>query len=724
VADLVISGQQAKLWKEIIGADGDFARRALVEPIVVSALEYFSASDSAARERQLGPQTPITKALQDSIHHWVSEANLSDWSARVTSGGLGLQKRHVLDLGCGEGYLGRWLSRAGVSYTGIEPSAELVVAAESHAPPDCSFVRATIEAFCGAQPRMSRPDLIVAIAVLEHCEDPGRTLRALHGFLQSRNWMDVPILVATLDQDFFTPGRSAAEKSKVNVKIDGHEWDPFWVASSAYWEFLFSDSRFHVLEQRPVHVPLLPNFISEKLVHTYYKQFGAGECRTAPRRGPFHFWVIRPRRIADECNGKLMVSVKNGEKVDSIGNLGWAIYTVSEGVISYTDRFIRPMEFSEGMTFGQYEVGRNYISSRILGNLVAIRDSTLGPCELISDINKKLELDGGNWIKPFFNDLLFYVTSQRFAGYIDAARANGKSRVLGVAPENRVRSYAASILSLLANAVNTDAHPILRFSASDYMHYVKGESERTGRGPDSQDSSVVLSFVQNGIVDCFNLRDIHSPARLLEMSTEELASGRYADVGLVAAIYIFDCMGIDVSHNHEMDLPHLAIAIADRLGLSLAPEERKWVSEDRTSVDKIIDDICVDIDGVDVDVNRIRAQINDFLSEVDLHIKVRKSGGESYSRNFGPIVVVHDVWALLSVVLDEPEMYRAPKPGYMEMNKYLESVSSGLAHRSRVIAYMRACVEHAGRSSGLHDFTIRTKCNEPRGQAVEQCCVM
>lgn len=87
-----------------------------------------------------------------------------------------LEDKRALDVGCGAGLLAEPLARLGAEVTGVEPSAELVEAARTHAEGQrlaIDYRQGTVEQVPG------RFDLITAMEVIEHTADPQAFLGAL-----------------------------------------------------------------------------------------------------------------------------------------------------------------------------------------------------------------------------------------------------------------------------------------------------------------------------------------------------------------------------------------------------------------------------------------------------------------------------------------------------------------------------------------------------------------
>lgn len=92
--------------------------------------------------------------------------------------------RRVLDLGCGDGYLGAILARRGYEVIGVDRAGGSV-------PPGVTLIEADLDA--GLPPLPGQFDFVLCADILEHLRDPLALLRQLPGLLAPSG-----VLVASL----------------------------------------------------------------------------------------------------------------------------------------------------------------------------------------------------------------------------------------------------------------------------------------------------------------------------------------------------------------------------------------------------------------------------------------------------------------------------------------------------------------------------------------------
>jgi Methyltransferase domain len=304
-SDDIFEGEFAARWIKGMGTYGDPIRTSLVNPIVAFVADHFVANPLRPQDRS--PRNLIQQALykvadelanatyrpQDRpLHQWHADAE------RLAALYPHLKKSVVWDLGCGEGYLGRWLAAQGATCVGVEPSKPLFTHASAKATPTTPLFPPTIDEFLKHHARQCldwKPTLMTLIAVLDGCRDPDRTLDQINSFMR-KNLIDIPLLVTTFDPDFFCAGLPKNPVNSGSIRI--FETDhPFTMRDPAEWELTFADHNFHVLDQRPIHLDTLPPNLTRYVLDLCRDQilFNADTVDLiAPRQGPFYFWIIAP----------------------------------------------------------------------------------------------------------------------------------------------------------------------------------------------------------------------------------------------------------------------------------------------------------------------------------------------------------------------------------------------------------------------------------------------
>jgi cyclopropane fatty-acyl-phospholipid synthase-like methyltransferase len=181
----------------------------------------------------------VRQVYDENARSWVrtSQVVLSDFTGRpAVLEELGdLRGAHVLDLGCGEGYVARLIADAGAaSVHGIDVSAEMVAKARAATPPisRCAFSFAAGDATtANALPR-DRFDRIIAVFMFNYvsCRRMRSTLeiaRAHLGpggrFVFSVPHPCFPFMREPASPFYFEPG-SHDYFSGVDAEFEGHIW--------------------------------------------------------------------------------------------------------------------------------------------------------------------------------------------------------------------------------------------------------------------------------------------------------------------------------------------------------------------------------------------------------------------------------------------------------------------------------------------------------------------
>ncbi|MBK7659639.1 MAG: hypothetical protein IPJ28_10995 [Betaproteobacteria bacterium] len=148
----------------------------------------------------------------------------------------------------------------GVCYGGVEPSPDLYKAAlRDERLGNASLVQKTIRDYCNHDSCAfaDAPTLISIIGVADLLADPEGDMGALFDFLARRKWLNVPLLVATFDPDFFLPGLPIHDDVRLTSAHYGVN-ETLRIRDPAVWETLFVNCGFHLLEQRPLHISSMP----------------------------------------------------------------------------------------------------------------------------------------------------------------------------------------------------------------------------------------------------------------------------------------------------------------------------------------------------------------------------------------------------------------------------------------------------------------------------------
>src|SRR4051794_23738798 len=142
-------------WAAAMGEHGDYWREVLINPLALAVAERLAAGGD-----------PFAGSAFEA---------LVERPASTSLGGV-----HLVDLGCGEGCLGRLVSGRGATYSGLDGSQALLAIARQRADPGLRFAHADLERAAGSALRdLPAPSLVTAIALLDHMEDVTGFLEAL-----------------------------------------------------------------------------------------------------------------------------------------------------------------------------------------------------------------------------------------------------------------------------------------------------------------------------------------------------------------------------------------------------------------------------------------------------------------------------------------------------------------------------------------------------------------
>ncbi len=746
--DDVIKRERAKAWENVIGHYGDPIRMTVVNWLVARALDYFGSE--GGRNRIAKPHALIQKsiaALSVAYNEPIDTQNEKLIAKHLDRSSLAkefpsLARTSLLDLGSGNGYLGGWLSKHEVKYTGVEASAELHKAAKRDKRlANASLVQATIRDFCKSQEyqRDTAPTLISIIGVVELLADPKEDMGLLLDFLARRKWLNVPILVATFDPDFFLPGLPIRDDEYYTAAHYGVN-EKLRIRDPAVWEELFVDCGFHLLEQRPLHISSMAPALSTHLHELHERIFASNTsvsygntgnmARVPPRQGPFYFWLLYPRNatIGSRVETPLPMShhvevFEQSEVLSALGNLGSRVYRVIEGSASFESPETGRMDFGKNALFGQLETSCNYVSSRVFGMLSTAKDSQL------EVINSRQVLDYLNQSKHFTNELflslLHHLSTVQFTPFVSAKRSDTKrmSKVLtgrGYSLQ-LVQNIAACLLQASANAVPGASSASYRsrilvelggvqIGKFVYGQHVKREADKL--------FDILPELVQANVIDCFS-------AYMLEHSGAQEEFNQIEDVpekgigplhiGWQAARFIHHGRLVRDAKEEDEDISGLALAISAFLGSKNDRSEFKkhW---DRMNEIELHDheqsggrghaktkpmprtkqehrNYAVELVQCS---EKEREKLSIFLDRLHVGFDYNEKSGFAKDCGLSRFMVVRDIWALLACLLDEADMWNTSKKK-INLVDYVKQETQ----KPRIIAYIQECIAHAGRQSGL-----------------------
>lgn len=95
---------------------------------------------------------------------------------------LPTSRRHVFEIGCGNGALGRWLAEQGYRVTGIDPSESGVSEAKAQAPDGNEYYVRSVSDDLAVE--FGTFPILVSLEVIEHCYSPAAFMKAAANLLE------------------------------------------------------------------------------------------------------------------------------------------------------------------------------------------------------------------------------------------------------------------------------------------------------------------------------------------------------------------------------------------------------------------------------------------------------------------------------------------------------------------------------------------------------------
>ncbi len=760
-SDDVIAGVRAKAWHNVIGRYGDPVRMVLINKLVIHALNHFSSGvdrQSIAKPHRLIQESisTLNVSSEHSIEAQVPElVKAHEDKQRLAVDFPSLEGTSLLDFGSGNGYLGGWLSTLGVRYTGVEPSVDLHKAARGDSRLiDASLFDKSMLHFCECDlyPHPIAPTLITMIGVVDLLADPAASLHALFDFLARREWLNVPVLVATFDPDFFLPGLPVHEFVRQASAPYGVT-ETLGIRDPAAWEELFTNCGFHLLEQRPLHISGLPGPLSQHL-HKLHEQHFARDpsvpdggikggdrisaTRVPPRQGPFYLWLLCPRNAAIEqrtavAENKTAIephqieSFTKDEVLSVIGNLGPRVFQVLKGRALFKSPQTGPMPFGPGSSFGQMEAACNYVSSRVFGELIADTNSQLLTTNS-RQILRQLTVSS-LYSDKLFLSLLRHLDSVRFKSFVTAKRIDDQtSRVLTGKSYSPlfVSNIAACLLQACAKVIADAGKNAYR--SRILVELTEGEMGEFIYGQDVHRETDKLLEILPVLVGA-NVIDTFSPYLLAsigvhlnieefdEISGNEVSAlhiGLHAALHAARFIHHYFPPQQDASSEIE-ELSDLAMAISAFLGFSSDRDtfRTEWIERQKAerrsnkqaqkkgasktqAMPTTSEDRREYALGLVACSNDDRERLRCFLNKVRSGFNYNEQG--NFARRYGlsRFIVVRDIWALIACLLDRDDMWKST----LKVNSARDYMASPEA-KLRIIAYIQECIAHAGRQSGF-----------------------
>lgn len=268
-----------KAWIELGRANGDVYRRYLINPVIHGLL----ASPNSANA-----PSPIHDALAKWYGRYCKEGEASgeeceppsdEWYDALQS--MTVNVNSVLDLGCGEAYRGRWLSKASVKYVGVDVSKLLLASALAEKRFECFVADLdTPKPLEGIWREAVPPDLVLAITLLDQLEHPEYLLADIAALYKTRH--TGKMLVVTCNPEFY--GHTGEGKQPVAARIatiDGDDGGVAYLRSRQSLRKLFRDAGMHVVDEASLQLPA-----------RLAKLRGFDSANLNLSQSPFVFWLL------------------------------------------------------------------------------------------------------------------------------------------------------------------------------------------------------------------------------------------------------------------------------------------------------------------------------------------------------------------------------------------------------------------------------------------------
>jgi len=268
-------------WLQLSKNYGDIYRRLLVNPIISGLLQQQDSLQEpplfAALYQWLNEDGKSFEPLPDKPDSWYAA-----WSTRTLP-----QKIRILDIGCGDGYRGRWLKHKRVTYKGIDGSDQLVAAGQA-SKLDVNLDNLELPGVIAknlSNWNGEHPHWIFLITVLDHLKNPQQLLSEiaqLYDYGDEGN-----IFVVTCNPRFYRQPITTDGSKPTTVEIEtikeGDAHVQVYFRTRTHLRRLFRDAGLHVIDELS---PWLPNLLA----------YLRGEIREEAFNGaipPLHFWLLR-----------------------------------------------------------------------------------------------------------------------------------------------------------------------------------------------------------------------------------------------------------------------------------------------------------------------------------------------------------------------------------------------------------------------------------------------
>jgi 2-polyprenyl-3-methyl-5-hydroxy-6-metoxy-1,4-benzoquinol methylase/CRP-like cAMP-binding protein len=282
--------EQAQLvepWAQAMGEHGDYWRQVLINPLVLAVAERVAAGGD-----------PFALSVFEPLLRGLPSVTARAGGAGTAAGApASLAGVNVLDLGCGEGCLGRLLCGRGASYVGLDSSEALLAIARRRAQAAGHEGRArflTAELEGQAAPALAgagAASMVVAAVVLDHLSEVTGFLGTLAGWARTLSG-DVPLLLITLAPERFQPVKAEVLRSGERIfhqraVIESCQREvTVWQRSRRTYERMFRDAGLFIRRGEPL------------FFHREHSQAAPDQKDDASRRPVFWAWLLSARHGA------------------------------------------------------------------------------------------------------------------------------------------------------------------------------------------------------------------------------------------------------------------------------------------------------------------------------------------------------------------------------------------------------------------------------------------
>ena len=391
-----------RAWTTTCGAFGDYWRMSLVNPLVLRLALSVKAEDGGAIPLHAG------LAAQRVSLNSGSEDELREWHKRSSSSDEALDGIQILDLGCGEGYLGRWLRCKGASYVGVDASSKLIQSARQLVKPrsrgsqgrsrnasplpECQFLEADLDGPKFQLDLAVRPDLVIGNILLDHLASPGAVLDYVSQLLVGDSKTRYALFV-TLNPDYFelqeteddlgaleSSWRSDERKAQVTISSCGMNVSVYF-RSQRLLESLLRDARLQVIDCAPLGFAMASTVPQEPAAIRGVPAFLAYLVKSYGERRPSD--ADLPRLINGDIGASVLNALSDSERdvllshkqaidvtafdpnadVLAQHNLGGDLFVVVRGSLALIIKQRTVMTFSPGEAFGELEAGEGVQAS-------------------------------------------------------------------------------------------------------------------------------------------------------------------------------------------------------------------------------------------------------------------------------------------------------------------------------------------------------------------------